>query len=93
MYCSSNYGGNHIYNISGRNLRTPFRKGIIVFAFCGYSGNTKEKCYKLMGYPPNWSKVKKKTLSQFSNQVGCKMSIESQHQTSTSQAQLQKMFP
>lgn len=25
---------------------------------CNYNGHTKEQCFKLIGYPPNWKKKK-----------------------------------
>lgn len=38
--------------------------------FCSYNGRTKENCYKLIGYPLDWPKPKKKEIGQYANQAG-----------------------
>lgn len=33
-------------------------KPLVKCAYCNFNGHTKENCYKLIGYPPNWKKKK-----------------------------------
>ena len=33
-------------------------KSVIKCSHCNYNGHTKEQCFKLIGYPPNWKKKK-----------------------------------
>lgn len=43
---------------SGGVLKTPLK-----CTFCNFNGHTKENCYKLIGYPPNWKKKKENGAS------------------------------
>lgn len=43
----------------GQNKSPNVHKPSIKCAYCNFNGQTKENCYKLIGYPPNWKKKDK----------------------------------
>ncbi|XP_015167773.1 uncharacterized protein [Solanum tuberosum] len=80
----SNSGGNHNGRVSSVGVVRPQKKGSIICEFCNYNGHTKEQCYKLIGYPSDWPKNRKKGSSQFANQVGNYVSSDSELENSSS---------
>ncbi|KAH0749478.1 hypothetical protein KY290_028710 [Solanum tuberosum] len=62
-------GGNYFNRQPSNNSVKPPRKHTLVYEFCSYNGHTKKNYYKLIGYPPDWPKSKKKGEGQFANQV------------------------
>lgn len=61
----TNFGGNYFNRQPSNNTVRPPWKHTLVCEFCSYNGHTKENCYKLIGYPPDWPKSKKKVGGQF----------------------------
>lgn len=53
------YNANKGNPSSGSNSSKP----VIKCSFCNFTGHTRENCYKLIGYPPNWKKKDKSTSS------------------------------
>lgn len=60
---SSSSGGNYFGKAVSINNYKAQKKGPVVCEYCGYNGHTKESCYKLIGYPPDWPKSKKKGIN------------------------------
>lgn len=57
---------------SSSNYRSTLQKKSLVFCeFYGYNGHIREQCFKLIGYPTDWtkSKKKKKGISMYIKQV------------------------
>ena len=47
------FGSNSNASI-GSSGGSKTRRDKIICSHCGFNGHTKEKCYRLVGYPPGW---------------------------------------
>ncbi|XP_055830969.1 uncharacterized protein LOC129900004 [Solanum dulcamara] len=66
---NSSSGGNYPNRMSSTSNFRPQKKSSLVCEYCSYNGHTKENYYKLIGYPPDWPRSKKKGIGQYANQA------------------------
>ena len=56
-------------NNPDKNFKGNARKGRLICSYCGKLGRIKEKCYKLVGFPPGY---KQKGKPPMANQISLK---------------------